>query len=126
MSYLTETATFELDPHTGHSGAGGNNNTTATTGYDYHLPHTKTIDLIGEEFAPKSRAGNVVVESIGGANPTGNGLPTSPSHNLGPNVVLVNTSNSGPVPLQVQQILQQTQVNCSLTYTTFPEKTCNI
>ena len=108
MSYLTETTTFELDPH---SGNGGNNNTT----YDYSLPHTKTIDLIGEEFAPKSRnSGNVVVESIGGANLTtgnGNGLgiPTS-SHNLGPNVVLVNTSNSGPVPLQVQQILQQTQV----------------
>ena len=114
MSYLTETTTFELDPHTGHSG--GNNNTTSSTGYDYHLPHTKTIDLIGEEFAPKSRnSGNVVVESIGGANLTtgnGNGLgiPTS-SHNLGPNVVLVNTSNSGPVPLQVQQILQQTQVS---------------
>ena len=107
MSYLTETATFELDPHTGHSG--GNNNTTSSTGYDYHLPHTKTIDLIGEEFAPKSRTGNVVVESIGVANPTGNGIPTS-AHNLGPNVVLVNTSNSGPVPLQVQQILQQTQV----------------
>ena len=109
MSYLTETTTFELDPH---SGNGGNNNTT----YDYSLPHTKTIDLIGEEFAPKSRnSGNVVVESIGGANLTtgnGNGLgiPTS-SHNLGPNVVLVNTSNSGPVPLQVQQILQQTQVS---------------
>merc|ERR1711971_500663 len=66
----------------------------------------------------KSRnSGNVVVESIGGANLTtgnGNGLgiPTS-SHNLGPNVVLVNTSNSGPVPLQVQQILQQTQVSGS-------------
>jgi hypothetical protein len=114
MSYLTETTTFELDPH---SGNGGNNNTT----YDYSLPHTKTIDLIGEEFAPKSRnSGNVVVESIGGANlTTGNGngigigIPTS-SHNLGPNVVLVNTSNSGPVPLQVQQILQQTQVSTLL------------
>merc|ERR1712077_55800 len=112
MSYLTETATLEFDPGAASAAAAavaGNNN----GGYDYHLPHTKTIDLIGEEFAPKSRTGNVVVESIGGVNPTGNGIPTS-SHNLGPNVVLVNTSNSGPVPLQVQQILQQTQVSALL------------
>ena len=24
-----------------------------TGNYEYHLPHTKTIDLIGEEFAPR-------------------------------------------------------------------------
>ena len=41
MSYLTETATLEYET----SGNNGN--------YEYHLPHTKTIDLIGEEFAPK-------------------------------------------------------------------------
>ena len=38
MSYLTETATLEYDT----SGNNGN--------YEYHLPHTKTIDLIGEEW----------------------------------------------------------------------------
>jgi hypothetical protein len=27
--------------------------TTPTGTYEYHLPHTKTIDLIGEEFAPR-------------------------------------------------------------------------
>ena len=102
MSYLTETATLEFDPGAGATAAGNNNG-----GYDYHLPHTKTIDLIGEEFAPKSRS-SVVVESIGS-----NSIPTS-SQSLGPNVVLVNTSNSGGpvnhaagVPLQVQQIIQQ-------------------
>lgn len=101
MSYLTESATLEFDPN----GGAANNNSSASA-YDYHLPHTKTIDLIGEEFAPKHR--NVVVESIGGANGA-QGVPTS----LGPNVVLVNTSNSGAVPLQVQHILSQaqTQVN---------------
>ena len=107
MSYLAEPPTFELDP-TANSAA--NNNATSTTVYDYHLPHTKTIDLIGEEFAPKSRnatSGNVVVENI---NPAG--IPTS-AHNLGTNVVLVNTSNSGTVPLQVQQILQQAQTQVS-------------
>ena len=97
MSYLTETATLEFDPQ----GTGSNNN----AAYDYHLPHTKTIDLIGEEFVPKSRPG-VVVEN----------LHPNPSHNLGPNVVLVNNSSSSGgmgggagVPLQVQQILQQAQ-----------------
>ena len=98
MSYLTETATLEFDPGAASAGPGNNNG-----GYDYHLPHTKTIDLIGEEFVPKSRSSSVVVESIGS-----NAIPTSSSH-LGPNVVLVNTSNSGGGgnQLQVQQILQQ-------------------
>jgi len=36
MSYLTE-VTSNLESEV----------------YDYHLPHTKTIDLIGEEFAPR-------------------------------------------------------------------------
>ena len=98
MSYLTEPPSFELDP----AQTTANNNATSTS-YDYHLPHTKTIDLIGEEFAPKSRS-NVVVESIN--QPTG---ISSSAHNLGANVVLVNTSNSGPVPLHVQQIIQQAQ-----------------
>jgi hypothetical protein len=98
MSYLSETATLEFDPN-------GSNNNGTTSSYDYHLPHTKTIDLIGEEFAPKSRSSTlgqgqaVVVENIGG-------IPTS----MGPNVVLVNTSGgSGGVPFHVQQILQQAQ-----------------
>lgn len=93
MSYLTETATLEFDP----SGGGSNNNAVASA-YDYHLPHTKTIDLIGEEFVQKtSRSGSMVENS-------------SP-HNLGPNVVLVNNAGigGGGVPLQVQQILQQAQ-----------------
>ena len=38
--------------------------------YDYHLPHTKTIDLIGEEFAPRKH--NVIVESIGSTTVTSN------------------------------------------------------
>ena len=81
MSYLTETATLEFDP------SGSNNN--AGSAYDYHLPHTKTIDLIGEEFVQK----------------------TSSHSHLGPNVVLVNNTGIGGsgVPLQVQQILQQAQ-----------------
>lgn len=95
MSYLTETAALEFDPN------GQANNNSSASAYDYHLPHTKTIDLIGEEFAPKHR--NVVVESIGA-----NGANTVPT-SLGPNVVLVNTSNSGAVPLQVQHILSQAQ-----------------
>ncbi len=69
MSYLTETATLELDA-SGNVTAPNTNGTPAS--YEYHLPHTKTIDLIGEEFAPK-RAGDpasghqpaVIVETIG-------------------------------------------------------------
>lgn len=47
-------------------------NTTITTqtqsgAYEYHLPHTKTIDLIGEEFVPRNKnpsgTPNVVVVS---------------------------------------------------------------
>ena len=38
--------------------------------YDYHLPHTKTIDLIGEEFAPRKH--NVIVESIGSTTVSSN------------------------------------------------------
>ena len=107
MSYLTETATLEFDP----SGGPGNG---STNSYDYNLPHTKTIDLIGEEFAPKSR--NVVVESIGGANNAApnNSVPTS----LGPNVVLVNASNSGAVPLQ---IIQQAPTQVRKNYLTYKE-----
>ena len=104
MSYLTETATLEFDP------SGVNNN----PAYEYHLPHTKTIDLIGEEFAPKSRSVTssvVTVENIGA-----NGIPIN-AHGQPPgNVVLVNsngnssnTNSSGGVPLHVQQILQQAQ-----------------
>ena len=56
MSYLTETATLEYE-------TSGNN-----CNYEYHLPHTKTIDLIGEEFAPKrsqnQQQPSVIVETI--------------------------------------------------------------
>ena len=109
MSYLTETATLEFDP------SGVNNN----PAYEYHLPQTKTIDLIGEEFAPKARpvtSSVVTVENIGA-----NGIPIN-SHGQPGNVVLVNsngnpsnTNSSGGVPLHVQQILQQAQnqVNAS-------------
>jgi len=38
--------------------------------YDYHLPHTKTIDLIGEEFAPRKH--NVIVESLGSTTVSSN------------------------------------------------------
>ena len=111
MSYLTETATLEFDPN---GGSTSNNN----AGYDYHLPHTKTIDLIGEEFVQKSRpvgGQSVVVENL---HPNGGGL-SSTSH-VGPNVVLVNSSNSGSgVPLQVQQILQQAQTQVRFQYIKF-------
>ena len=61
MSYLSETATLEYE-------TSGNN---GSTSYEYHLPHTKTIDLIGEEFAPKrsqqpnQHQPSVIVEAIG-------------------------------------------------------------
>lgn len=108
MSYLTETATLEYDT----SGSNGN--------YDYHLPHTKTIDLIGEEFAPKrsqqqTQQPSVIVETIDSTEANGGGqqassLPiTTMSQHLGPNVVFVNTSGGSGVPLQVQQIIQQAQ-----------------
>lgn len=108
MSYLTETATLEYDT----SGNNGN--------YEYHLPHTKTIDLIGEEFAPKSRSANqqqqpsVIVETIDNSDQANGSdqvqLPVSTmSQQLGPNVVFVNSSGGSGVPLQVQQIIQQAQ-----------------
>ena len=97
MSYLTETATLEFDP------SGSNNN--AGSAYDYHLPHTKTIDLIGEEFVQK----------------------TSSHSHLGPNVVLVNNTGIGGsgVPLQVQQILQQAQHQVLLKSSKFEDNTSN-
>ena len=124
MSYLTETATLEYD-------TSGNNGT-----YEYHLPHTKTIDLIGEEFAPKrsinQQQPSVIVETIDHSGEIANGsalaaataagvigtIPTSVtqpqpvtamSQSLGPNVVFVNTSGGSGLPLQVQQIIQQAQ-----------------
>ena len=113
MSYLTETATLEYE-------TSGNN---GSTSYEYHLPHTKTIDLIGEEFAPKQRSQqqnqqpSVIVEAIAGSasdhtanSSAADAVPVSTmSQQLGPNVVFVNTSGSGGVPLQVQQIIQQAQ-----------------
>jgi hypothetical protein len=56
----------------------------------------------------------VIVESIGGsAGSASNSIPIttmSQHHNLGPNVVFVNTSGgSSGVPFQVQQLLQQAQ-----------------
>ena len=123
MSYLTETATLEYDT----SGSNGN--------YDYHLPHTKTIDLIGEEFAPKSRSQqansaqqatqepSVIVETIDhiistASADSANSLVTQQpistmAQQLGPNVVFVNTSGGSGVPLQVQQIIQQAQQQVS-------------
>ena len=104
MSYLTETATLEYDT----SGNNGN--------YEYHLPHTKTIDLIGEEFAPKrsqQQQPSVIVETIdsGDTNGTSSVTPVSTmsSQQLGPNVVFVNSTGGSGVPLQVQQIIQQAQ-----------------
>ena len=103
MSYLTETATLEYDT----SGNNGN--------YDYHLPHTKTIDLIGEEFAPKrsqqqqaEQQPSVIVENINSEHTSSTPVSTM-SQQLGPNVVFVNTSGGSGVPLQVQQIIQQAQ-----------------
>ena len=110
MSYLTEAASLEFDP--GSAGAGQNNNS-SNSEFDYHLPHAKAIDLIGEEFVAKSRqsGSNVVVESISSVSSAVTSPIVSTSSHLGPNVVLVNTSShSGAMPL-VQQILQaQTQV----------------
>ena len=114
MSYLTETATLEYDTSGTNHGS-----------YDYHLPHTKTIDLIGEEFAPKPNRSqsqqqpeqvvqqpSVIVENINPSEPgtVNSSTPiTTMSQQLGPNVVFVNTSGGSGVPLQVQQIIQQAQ-----------------
>jgi hypothetical protein len=49
-----------------------------STNYEYHLPHTKTIDLIGEEFAPKR---SVVAGGTG---------PGSDVISSAPNVVVVS------------------------------------
>ena len=79
--------------------------------YDYHLPHTKTIDLIGEEFAPRKH--NVIVESLGSTTVTSNLsnsiTSTGLSQNFGPNVVFVNANGTSSMPIQVQQLLQQAQ-----------------
>ena len=105
MSYLTETATLEYET----SGSNGN--------YEYHLPHTKTIDLIGEEFAPKrsqnQQQPSVIVETIDSADTNGSSIvtpiTTMSSQHLGPNVVYVNSTGGSGVPLQIQQIIQQAQ-----------------
>ena len=105
MSYLTETATLEYET----SGSNGN--------YEYHLPHTKTIDLIGEEFAPKrsqnQQQPSVIVETIDSAETNGSSIvtpiSTMSSQHLGPNVVYVNSTGGSGVPLQIQQIIQQAQ-----------------
>jgi hypothetical protein len=60
------------------------------TSYEYHLPHSRTLDLIGEEFAPRGSASskltssndpmpNVVVVSAlpAGCTATGSFLNTS-------------------------------------------------
>ena len=124
MSYLSETATLEYE-------TSGNN---GSTSYEYHLPHTKTIDLIGEEFAPKrsqqpnQHQPSVIVEAIGGSasadhhsvNSADISVPVSTmSQQLGPNVVFVNTSGSAGVPLQVQQIIQQAQQQVLLKQCTY-------
>jgi hypothetical protein len=81
--------------------------------YDYHLPHTKTIDLIGEEFAPRKH--NVIVESLGSTTVTSNisnsitSSSTGLHQNFGPNVVFVNANGTSSMPIQVQQLLQQAQ-----------------
>ena len=81
--------------------------------YDYHLPHTKTIDLIGEEFAPRKH--NVIVESLGSTTVTSNlsnsitSSSTGLTQNFGPNVVFVNANGTSSMPIQVQQLLQQAQ-----------------
>ena len=92
MSYLTEVAS-NLESEV----------------YDYHLPHTKTIDLIGEEFAPRKH--NVIVESLGSTTISSNATTSSSglTQNFGPNVVFVNANGTSSMPIQVQQLLQQAQ-----------------
>jgi hypothetical protein len=91
MSFLAEVSaeSLQFDSNvavtSGPSGAG-----VATATYEYHLPHTKTLDLIGEEFAPRkthhhiSEAGpNVVVVSAMPTGVSGSLLPA----NLTPMVI---------------------------------------
>ncbi len=107
MSYLTEVAS-NLESEV----------------YDYHLPHTKTIDLIGEEFAPRKH--NVIVESLGSTTISSNATTSSSglTQNFGPNVVFVNANGTSSMPIQVQQLLQQAQqqVLLSLFVALLPRK----
>ena len=98
MSYLTEVAS-NLESEV----------------YDYHLPHTKTIDLIGEEFAPRKH--NVIVESLGSTTISSNATTSSSglTQNFGPNVVFVNANGTSSMPIQVQQLLQQAQQQVCLS-----------
>ena len=82
MSYLTEAApastvggaleTFEAPQLTVAAGGSAQQQQQAVTahaqalppGYEYALPHTKTIDLIGEEFVKKDGLGGLGVASM--------------------------------------------------------------
>uniref|UniRef100_A0A0K2TCZ2 Uncharacterized protein n=3 Tax=Lepeophtheirus salmonis TaxID=72036 RepID=A0A0K2TCZ2_LEPSM len=86
MSFLTEVS----------SSAGGNNNldytntqtTHESSNYDYHLPHTKTIDLIGEEFAPRKDSPTITTGSSIAIVTSSGGLPVSSTFFLNSNNIL--------------------------------------
>ena len=84
--------------------------------FNFNFSFPFSIDLIGEEFAPKrsqQQQPSVIVETIdsGDTNGTSSITPVSTmsSQQLGPNVVFVNSTGGSGVPLQVQQIIQQAQ-----------------
>ncbi|XP_040578150.1 uncharacterized protein [Lepeophtheirus salmonis] len=105
MSFLTEVS----------SSAGGNNNldytntqtTHESSNYDYHLPHTKTIDLIGEEFAPRKDSPTITTGStpLSGSNSS---LLQAISASGGQVVTLPNVSS-----LNHHDIINSTSVSTS-------------
>lgn len=99
MSFMTEVQT-SLD--CGDTGSGSN--------YEYHLPHTKTIDLIGEEFAPK-RAGdvlcsapNVVVVSAVPASMGSNLIQTTTAPLSGTHLIPVSMAMSNATTLTSAEV----------------------
>ncbi|CAB4057410.1 unnamed protein product [Lepeophtheirus salmonis] len=103
MSFLTEVS----------SSAGGNNNldytntqtTHESSNYDYHLPHTKTIDLIGEEFAPRKDSPTITTAPLSGSNSS---LLQAISASGGQVVTLPNVSS-----LNHHDIINSTSVSTS-------------
>eukprot|EP00096_Caligus_rogercresseyi_P012577 TRINITY_DN5310_c1_g3_i3.p1 TRINITY_DN5310_c1_g3~~TRINITY_DN5310_c1_g3_i3.p1 ORF type:complete len:924 (-),score=404.63 TRINITY_DN5310_c1_g3_i3:17-2788(-) len=92
MSFLTEVSSsggsssnLEYSPSSGPSGASGGGE---APGYDYHLPHTKTIDLIGEEFAPRKDSPTITTGSSIAIVTSSGGLPVSSTLFLNSNNIL--------------------------------------
>ncbi len=91
--------------------------------YEYHLPHTKTIDLIGEEFAPRasgsiSAAASSSAAAAPGAKSSPNvvvvsAVPMSVS-SLPPGVSAITSSTALPAGIQLQPGLPVSVISGSL------------